>query len=99
MEPVRIVDLDSGREASGTTLEKSEQGLSLRCAEGFAPGSLLKLEVAEALLLGEVCYQRQREDGSYVMGIKVAHTLRGLAVYRNLREGMQQPEATVEPVA
>lgn len=81
------MDLDTGREADGVTLETSGGGLSLCSEAGFPPGSLLKIELPEALLLGEVCYRRSSEKG-WVMGIKIAHTLRGLNQYQHLREAM-----------
>ena len=83
------MDLDSGRTAEGRTIERSSGGLSLETQVGFPPGSLLKIELPDSLLLGEVCYHHATEEGKYMVGIKVVHMLRNTGVYAHLRDALQ----------
>ena len=56
----------------------------------FAPGCLVKIELPDALLLGEICYRRPKEGGvGYLVGVKISHRLRELGQYDNLRRAMQ----------
>ncbi len=48
--------LEAGRTFSGRTLDASESGLSLVSPSPLPLGTPLKLGVADAVVLGEVCY-------------------------------------------
>ena len=53
-------------------------GLGLEMAEPVAPGTALKIEFEDSLLLGEVVYTRPLENSTLV-GVRLRETLRGFA--------------------
>lgn len=52
----------------------SGRGLGLRLEHRVAPGSALKINLADGILLGEVIYCRAQEEGWYA-GIELEHAL------------------------
>src|SRR5512140_206768 len=56
----------------------SKGGTQLHLDQPLATGSLLKVEYDNNLLLGEVVYCQQEQIG-WVVGIRIEHTLSGLA--------------------
>jgi hypothetical protein len=55
----------------------SGRGVGLELEGPVAPGTPLKIELEDALLLGEVIYCRQ-DDASYYVGVELEHSLCGL---------------------
>jgi hypothetical protein len=66
------------REYLGTVKDASSQGLGLYLQEHVAPGSALRIELADAIILGEVVYCGG-ENGRYLVGVRLKQALNGLA--------------------
>ncbi len=64
----------------------SGSGLGLLVATCVAPGTALRIELEDELLLGEVMYCRPMEEG-YFIGVQLEQMLRGL---REMRERFRE---------
>lgn len=79
-DPVKISLLsDSGAETWGQTVNVSTNGLSLTTPTPIPPGSPVKLEVPDGLILCEVrfCQLRQESPKEYLVGLSIEHVLFG----------------------
>ena|SRR5690242_8705278 len=80
-QPVKVTLLgESGSEPFwGETLDVSASGLSFVTPVRLPVGSLVKLEVDDSMVLGEVrhCSQRQDRPGQFLTGINLEHVLFG----------------------
>jgi hypothetical protein len=56
----------------------SGRGIGLELEGPVAPGAAVKIEMEDALLLGEVIYCRQ-DEASFYLGVELEHALTGLA--------------------
>jgi hypothetical protein len=66
----------------GSILDMSKHGLSLRLPAAVPTGTPIKVELEDALVLGEVSYCRS-QNGEFRVGLVVKHRLAGLAeLYR-----------------
>lgn len=61
---------------------RSGSGLGLLVAVEIPPGTALRIELGDDLVLGEVMYCRPMESGWFV-GVQLEQMLRGLAELRN----------------
>ncbi len=78
---------------TGRVRNASGSGLGLLVPEPIAPGTALRLEVDDDLLLGEVMYCRPQKDGCFV-GVQLEQILRGLSGLRNqFRDFCDTPDA------
>jgi len=69
----------------------SGHGLALEMSAPVSPGAALKIEMEDALLLGEAVYCRS-EPGCYVVGLHLDQVLNGLAeLSKRLREFSEEP--------
>jgi hypothetical protein len=96
-QPVAVMVL-GGKEIRETALVRnvSEAGVQLVLNHSVPAGSAVKIEMDNALALGEVVYCIAEGD-QWVFGIKLEHVLNGLAeLQRKLLEfaGEPIPEAT-----
>lgn len=62
----------------GTLVNIADGGAQLRLDRPITFSALVKIEYANCLLLGEVIY-RQQEEGNWLIGVEVEHSLSGLA--------------------
>jgi hypothetical protein len=85
----------------------SARGIGLELEGPVAPGTAVKIELQDALLLGEVIYCRRNEASygvSYYLGVELDQALSGLAELSRVvnafgepaRSGPQQAHAVVE---
>ncbi len=69
----------------------SGHGLALEMSAPVSPGAALKVEMEDALLLGEAVYCRS-VPGGYVVGLHLDQVLNGLAeLSKRLREFSEEP--------
>jgi hypothetical protein len=69
----------------------SKRGIGIELQGPVAVGTALRIELDDALLLGEVIYCRQDEGACYV-GVELEHALYGLAEFaRSLRAFADEP--------
>ena len=72
----------------------SPRGVGLELQGPVAVGAALKIELDDALLLGEVIYCRE-DEASYYVGVELEHSLCGL---RDLAEALGAcPDSTSSP--
>ena len=64
----------------------SKNGTQLYLDHPIGPGSLLRVEYDNNLLLGEVVYCQQEETG-WIVGIRIEHTLSGLTALADAMRG------------
>jgi hypothetical protein len=67
--------------------ELSPAGARLRSSEPLAPGTLLRVECAETLLLGEIVHCQKLEDG-YLAGMSIEHSLTGITDLHRLMDAL-----------
>jgi hypothetical protein len=83
-----------------TIVDESRRGMGLRLPAPVPPGSPVKIECGDQLILGEITHC-STAGGRYHAGLIVKHRLPGLAdlhrLNRALREHQQQPQD--EPAA
>jgi hypothetical protein len=88
-----IVTVLSGEDVRVTAhiRNASGRGLALEMPTPVSPGAALKVEMEDALLLGEAVYCRS-ESGKYVVGLQLDQVLNGLAeLSQRLREFSEEP--------
>jgi hypothetical protein len=91
-QPVAVTVL-GGTEIRETALVRnvSDAGVQLVCSHNIPAGSPVKIEMDNALALGEVVYCIAEGD-QWVFGIKLEHVLNGLAeLQRKLLEFAGEP--------
>lgn len=83
-QPVQVTLLGNPEvELPAIIINISGRGLKLMVDRLVPIGSAAKVEVDDALLLGEVCYSAAEEDG-YAVGLEIAHSLVGLGDLQRL---------------
>jgi len=71
---IRVMGLDDGPEAEGTVVDMSTAGICAILPDALEIGSLVKLELADTVLYGQIAYANE-EDGSFRTGISVERVL------------------------
>ena len=75
------------RQMKGITLNMSGRGISIFVPTAFSPGDAVRIELEDALLLGEVCYCRPHNEG-FIVGLEVDQVLEGLAELNRLNRAL-----------
>lgn len=74
-QSVRVTALGGNRcQMAARALDASERGIRLLLPADLKPGDLVRIDVDDALLLGEVCYC-QPGEGGFTAGIKLDQAL------------------------
>lgn len=73
----------------------SRKGIGLELEGPVAPGTALKVQLQDALLLGEVIYCR-KDAASYYVGVELEHSLCGLAELSRMVNAFNDAIAPVE---
>ena len=100
-EPVKVTLLNGSNESYwGETVDVSATGMSFYTPVRLEPGSLVKIEVDDSMVLGEVRHCRIRESSreQYLVGLNIDHVLFG---WRQLYERAREIEivaAEAEPL-
>lgn len=68
---------ESRRELEGTAIELSGCGMRIRIAEPAQAGDPVRIELQDALLLGEICYCRP-DGNAFLIGLEIHEALSGL---------------------
>ena len=78
-ESVDVTIVDSGRKFSGKTLDISKNGLSFTSPSQLPLRSLVRVEVVDAMVLGEVrhCRLLRQDPLEYATGIAIQHVFFG----------------------
>jgi hypothetical protein len=64
----------------------SGRGLGLISSATIAPGAAVKIEIGDAIFLGEAMYSKALEEGGYFLGIELTQVLSGLAALSRMAE-------------
>ncbi len=87
-QPARITILRDGKPViEGRLLNISGRGLRLALPAPIAPGTPLKLEIGDALILAEVAYI-QEDGGTIQAGVRVDQVLSGLSELMRLHRSL-----------
>jgi len=99
-EPVTITTMGAGRHAiTGRVVNASGTGLGLAVGEPVEPGTAVRIDLGEALLLGEVVYCRPGER-AWTIGLELDQVLNAVGDLANLaREILNQSDADRQPAA
>jgi hypothetical protein len=73
----------------------SGRGVGIECDEAVATGTALKIELDDALLLGEVIYCR-RDEASFYVGVELEHALSGLGELSRMVSAFADPPSDSE---
>lgn len=73
----------------------SGQGARLTLSEPLPVNTMLRIDAASAVYLGDVCYCVERE-GQWHVGVKLAHSIRANPGLRILAERLNQEAAAVK---
>lgn len=71
---IRTTEIDGAGTATGTLLNVSESGICALLPTRLAEGVLLKLDLADTVLYGQVAYSTE-ENGAFRTGISVERVL------------------------
>jgi hypothetical protein len=82
----KVSVLGTDGQTQGEIRNVSKGGTQLQLNQPLRPGSLLRIEYDNHLLLGEVVYCSQEQSG-WVMGIRVEHSLSGLKALSDAMRG------------
>ena len=80
---------------SATVKDASSLGLGLIAENAVKTGSAVKIEIGDAIFLGEVVYCREGDQASFV-GVRLSQVLSGLAA---LSKMVQDFEAFLHPLS
>lgn len=80
---------------AATVKDASARGLGLATEAPVRPGEAVKLEIGDAIFLGEAVYCRDDDEGAFV-GVKLNQVLTGLAA---LHKMVQEFESFLHPIA
>jgi hypothetical protein len=95
-QPVSLTVLgDPEKRLTATVKNASGRGLGLVSPEYVPPGAAVKIEIGDAIFLGEAMYCRATEDGYYV-GIELTEVLSGLAALSRMAQAFND---RLEPAA
>ena len=91
-QAVTIVLLrDPETRVPATVINASSRGLGLTTTSAIPPGTALKIQIQDSLILGEAVYCRQ-EPHSWFIGVELNQVLVGLAeLGRRLQEFAPEP--------
>ena len=71
---IQITEIDGAASATGTLLNVSESGICALLPDRLAVGALLKLDLADTVLYGQVAYSTE-ENGGFRTGVSVERVL------------------------
>jgi PilZ domain len=101
-DTVRLTLLsEDGRSGDARIVDISVTGVRIESLLAFHPGSLIKVEWKDTLMLGEVLYCQRGGDGLNVLGVELTRALYGMAELRRLNShivGSDVRSAASEPV-
>jgi c-di-GMP-binding flagellar brake protein YcgR len=80
-----------------TTIDLSGRGMKLMVAWRLSQDAAVKIEIDDALYLGEICYCRP-ENGGFMIGIEIDQVLTGLRDLAQLRRRLVEDSAR-EPLS
>lgn len=72
---IRVMGLDDGPEAEGTVVDMSTAGICAILPDALEIGSLVKLELADTVLYGQIAYVNEESGGTFRTGISVERVL------------------------
>jgi len=95
--PVRVTLLDSSREEFDATLVNiSGRGARLKADRPLECDSVIRIDVGQGMLLGEVCYSATDGDG-FGIGVQLEHSLVNLDEITNMRNRVLGEATSREP--
>ncbi|HLK68096.1 MAG TPA: PilZ domain-containing protein [Bryobacteraceae bacterium] len=97
-QPVIVTVLgEQERQLSARICNASGRGLAIEVPSPVPPGSALKLEVDDAMVLGEAVYCRYHDGTSYLIGVQMDQMLCGLLeLHKRLRDFIPEDASGAE---
>ncbi len=74
-----------------TVINLSGSGMRIRAPRAIAAGTLVRIDLNETLMLGEVCYAEPDGDG-FSLGLRLEHSLRLTESLERLRQRVAEGE-------
>jgi hypothetical protein len=97
-ETILLTLLEEGGDAMpALAMDVSGSGLRLLLNRPVAVGSAVKLEPADTMMLGEVCYCTPHIGHGYYIGIKLRQVLHGLGALAMLNQRLLGDEPRLAP--
>ena len=85
-QTVRVTALGKNRQQiQGKAVDLSGRGIRITVPARVPPGAAVKIELDDALLLGEICYCRPCDRG-FMIGVEIDQALHGLADLARLNQ-------------
>ena len=84
---ITLLHVQEPQQESGWVVEISGRGARLHMDVPIPCGTLLKIELRDQLLLGEAVHS-VAADGGYTIGIRLSHSLSGLAELQQLNRAL-----------
>jgi hypothetical protein len=96
-EAIEVAVLGEGHSCMiGRILDESDHGFALLLPASVPPGTPIKIEAQDSLVLGEVSYCTHQESG-FRVGLVVKHRLAGLADLHRLNRALHSNELPASP--
>lgn len=76
----------------------SGRGLRLRAKQAHAPGTLVRIDLNQTLMLAEVCYS-EPEGANFSLGLRLEHSLLQTEGLTRLRQRFAEEEVEIEVAA
>ncbi len=93
-QPVQITTLDGDPKIlAGIVLDASGRGLRIAVPQRLAPGTLLRLDCVNCILLGEVT-RSSADQGQPLIGVRIEHVLANLSELATLRDSLAEAAVT-----
>lgn len=98
-ESVRVTVLDEQENTfEGTLINLSGKGARISVPAIIAPGTPLRVDTKDSILLGEVSHWR-KHDGEIQIGVQIEHALTNLQQLARLRDSLLEESSSREPVS
>jgi hypothetical protein len=87
-EPVRVTILgEQQTNVEGRLINRSGNGIGIAVPSLIAPGTLLRVDIEDSILLGEVSHWRKHK-GEIQIGVQIEHVLANLRQLAKLRDSL-----------
>jgi len=84
---------ENTRSAPAQIVDASARGLRLLAEAAITPGQVVKVETADSMFLGEVCYCAAQSRQGYAVGIAAEQCLTGVSSLEHLIRALRQEPA------
>ncbi|MBI2685653.1 MAG: PilZ domain-containing protein [Acidobacteria bacterium] len=78
----------NGQPVKVAIVDASHRGMRLQSEIAMKPGDAVKIEIEEAMFLGELCYCTPRTGGGFHIGVVTEQCLTGLSSLQHLTQAV-----------